>query len=433
MSERALDIAEAARGEYNLYEARSGLERHGLGRSAARATRNWLREARDSGNAIDLPRIDVLLLALESRQYATLAPARRILDDHGLRTLALTAGPARPDLTTLQSSLTNRPTRLREAAKIAAAADHSARILVGGADSSTRSHRRVRRWLRGEAATHARWAVDSVAILDMTQPLVIVSADDIDPRIRWLLLRAHERGARTIRTQFGLSGDALEWISGLSETKAVHGPRMRRILNGAGIDNQRIVEVGQPRFGALGALADINDRSVLFASQPYVPSAFGSPAERANALRAVGAGLSAAKTSGWRVGIRAHPDEHRGQLWRSLAEGGLKRGIADESRMGLADVLGRYRVVLGFFSTVLVESMLAHRVVVRVQAGASSQLAQELDRVLPPVPATEIEVALDRAIGSEPGSNAVRSWLRDEFDAFPNDGRALAAEIESRI
>jgi len=101
--------------------------------------------------------------------------------------------------------------------------------------------------------------------------------------------------------------------------------------------------------------------------------------------------------------------------------------------MGLADVLGRYRVVLGFFSTVLVESMLAHRVVVRVQAGASSQLAQELDRVLPPVPATEIEVALDRAIGSEPGSNAVRSWLRDEFDAFPNDGRALAAEIESRI
>jgi len=350
-----------------------------------------------------------------------------------LRTLALTTGTAGTDLRSLRFPIASRRARMLEAAKIAAAADDSARVLVGDADTGTRSQTRVRRWLRSEAARHARWAIDSVAILEMTRPRVVVSADDVDARVRWLFLKAHRSGAHTIRAQFGLSADALEWTSGLAETKAVHGPRMRRILREAGIDDRRIVEIGQPRFGQLAALAGAHDRSVLFASQPYVPSAFDSPAERVTALRTVGTGLSAAIKNGWRVGIRAHPDEHPAQLHRSLAAGGLTGGFADESRAALSDVLARYRSVLGFFSTVLVESLLAHRVVVRVRTDGSSQLAREFDRVLPSVLAAEIEVALERALGREPLTNAMHQWLSDEFDAYPNDGRALAAEIESRI
>lgn len=433
MSDRARDVADAARGEYVLYEHRSGLERHGRAESTGRAARNWLREMRDHGRAAELPRTDVLFLALESRQYATLAPARRILDDHGLQTLALTAGAAGTDLRTLHFPITRRRALMLEAAKIVAATDHSARILLGDANAEMHSHTRVRRWLRSDAARHARWATDSVAILEMTRPRVVVSADDIDARVRWVFLRAHGGGVRTIRAQFGLSADALEWTSGLAGTKAVHGPRMRRILREAGIDDRRIVEVGQPRFGPLATLAGVRDRSVLFASQPYVPAAFDSPAERVTALRAVGAGLSVAMKNGWRVGIRAHPDEHPTQLYRSLAAGGLTGGFADESRAALSDVLARYRSVVGFFSTVLVESLLAQRVVVRVRTDGSSQLAREFDRVLPPVPAAEIEVALERALDTEPLTSAMHQWLSDEFDAYPNDGRALAAEIESRI
>jgi CBS domain-containing protein len=423
--EVAIDFAKIMRAEYLLYESRrSSVFRGSMPWAIARGVRSALTE-RGRGHDRERERADVLFIALEERQDPTLAEARLILAERGIRTLAITAGRARGDLHSADD-VRGRGGGALGTYDLLRASGRAATLLGPPPEMTSR----VANWLRSEALRQARWSAIAGAVLATTRPTVLVGADDIDARARWFYEFAERAGVRTLRVQFGLSSDTAEWRPGIAHWKAVHGPRMHRLLEAGGVPSAQIFEVGQPRFAGLDSLALPNDRSVLFVSQPFVEGAFRTEAARRELLRSVGAVLMSIAGSGLRVGVRPHPDESPAVLATQLEHGGLRPSAYRMHIEPMArEVLSRYGTVVGMFSALLIEALLAHRRVVRIGSAAISPIAIEFDKMLLPVLFSDVPAVVEGPHVVTADLPLVKAWLRDEFGGLPNDGTALADAI----
>lgn len=125
-------------------------------------------------------------------------------------------------------------------------------------------------------------------LIDVEKPNLIIGADDCDPNARVFFIAARSRNIPTLHIQYGLtSKESNNWLFSSTEKAAVFSEHTVNVLKCMGIDENKLVITGQPRFDNLVTLDDSRDKIhkqfkipdsnkiVVFASQVLIQKLTG--------------------------------------------------------------------------------------------------------------------------------------------------------------
>jgi hypothetical protein len=189
------------------------------------------------------------------------------------------------------------------------------------------------------------------------EPSLIGAFDEVGTWARILPTLARAHGTPSLDIPHAEAADA-EAIRGAGyDRMAVYGPHAAAVLRAAGISDERIVQVGAPRFDAIArsypaSPAPVTPPRVVFAAQ-YVAGALTADALR---ISFAGALAAAARLAPSELVVRPHPAEPPGTIAGMVAELSPQEGVTvriDASR-SLHELLdGAWLMVTAWSNSVL--------------------------------------------------------------------------------
>lgn len=204
-------------------------------------------------------------------------------------------------------------------------------------------------------------------LLERVEPELVVVGND-----RWWIGRAftlvaRSMGIRTLAVQDGIATNEVRFRAWSADHIAVNGRHLHDILVDAGCPDDRIVEVGQPRYDGIrmapldGGREPPSRLRVLFATQPNQDATY------------VGAVLDALGDADVEIDLRPHPSTESTRLGelRDLADAVSARWCAE---YGIHELVRGADLVLVQNSTVAVEAALMGTPVITVNLTGSPPL-----------------------------------------------------------
>jgi len=215
-------------------------------------------------------------------------------------------------------------------------------------------------------------------ILEEHRPVLIVSPDISDPRIRLFVLTGRLMGIPSLEVQSGLlhAKDSVEWQFNVAEKVAVWGERVRYLFADFGISEERIIITGSPRFDgminvdrtqvdATRSRLGIPDGRlmVLFASQ-YLLSNYSEFGEFPSAQRAVKRAIfeAADRLSGMTLVVKPHPLENV-QETKKIAEG-CKNIVFVKRSENIRELTKACDVFITLGSTATMDALVARKLII---------------------------------------------------------------------
>jgi len=375
----------------------------------------------------DAPIGGVLVLASASI-HARLAGlvADELRDRHGPAVHLLATGPALEVSGRFASSgvlgthLDGRwPWRLARHA--AAVQRRAARGTAGWIELDAERADALRRILVATLPRLALRAAELGSTVASLRPSLLVAFNESGIWGRLLPAVARARGLPSLDLPHGEAADPWATVGIGYDLVAVYGPRARAVMRAAGVDDERIEEVGPLRFDPLiRAMAKVPvtpllPRRIVFASQPAGPGRAVPLSEKARILRvAISASRVAAPCE---MLIRPHPTETDAVAAQVLAEAQLPNGVSVriERDRDLHALLSEAWVLMTPFSQSVYEAAIAGVPSITIDlAGRPS-----------PIPFAQEGIALGAS--DEPSAAATLTGLLDDAQRAEAVAHARAA------
>lgn len=201
-------------------------------------------------------------------------------------------------------------------------------------------------------------AIGLQSIVHRWQPSLLATFDEVGTWARLLPAVARSCGLPSLDLPHAEAADAIAIVGVGYDRMAVYGPRAAAVLKAAGVKEERVVQIGAPRFDQLAAAArhgsidaSAGPRRVLFAAQ-YVTGAMtmaGMEACMRAALAAAGAASPA------ELVVVPHPAEPRGLIAGIAARTAPPPGVRVrlEPSIGLQALLdGAWLLVTGWSNSI---------------------------------------------------------------------------------
>ena len=269
-------------------------------------------------------------------------------------------------------------------------------------------------------------AASAYEIMESVQPSLILTGDDADQKCKLFELIGETYSIPTLVVQQGITrADYPDWQYFAGHHAAVMGSSSVKALTAQGVPSDRLTITGHPGFDQYATLSinevietrqslelSPNEIFILFASQPFLPGAFKTPAARENMIRSI------LRASGnfreIKLVIKPHPSDNVAAL-KKLCKG-LNNVIFVDKSHKISSLIKACDVFLTMFSQTTFEALYANKPVINVNFWDSGIKADFILKGATLVAHSENEVV-----------EAFKAVVARDFSFFQSEVRRMAA------